>query len=140
MMLILIDNTRIHIFMYSIPRRHFTCPFTDLLNVNKRTAIHDSNIYIHVTGENFVLGPIDKTKIISSRISYQTTLLLGKPNAVGVKGMRSFVLLYDFYHHKVYTEPIKQASMVQWLFHVPYKPETAGLIRVFLRLSDETIN
>ena len=41
----LIDNTRIHIFMYSIPRRHFRCPFTDLLYVNKRTAIHDSNIY-----------------------------------------------------------------------------------------------
>ena len=41
--LIVIDNTRIHIFiyMYSIPRRHFTCPFTDLLYVN----IHDSNIY-----------------------------------------------------------------------------------------------
>ena len=102
MVLTLIDNTRIHIFMYSIPRRHFTCPFTDLLYVNKRTAIHDSNIYtcnrrnlivlclaIEI---NFVLGPIDKTKIISSRISYQTTLLLGKPNAVGVKGMRSFVL------------------------------------------------
>ena len=92
----LIDNTRIHIFiyMYSIPRRHFTCPFTDLLYVNKRTAIHGSNIYIyiHVTGGHFVLGPIDKTKIISSRISYQTTLLLGKPNAVDVKGMRSFVL------------------------------------------------
>ena len=66
MVLTLIDNTRIHIFMYSIPRRHFTCPFADL-----------------------------------------------------------------FY---------KQASMVQWLFHVPYKPEMAGLIRVFLRLSDETIN
>ena len=49
-------------------------------------------IYIHVTGEHFVLGPIDKTKIISSRISYQTTLLLGKPNAIDVKGMRSFVL------------------------------------------------
>ena len=101
-------------------------------------------IYIHVTGEHFVLGPIDKTKIISSRISYQTTLLLGKPNAVDVKGMRSFVLFnilkYDFYHDKVYTEPIKQASMVQWLFHMPYKPEIAGLIRVFLRLSDETIN
>ena len=48
MVLTLIDNTRIHIFiyMYSIPRRHFTCPFTDLsLYVNKRTAIHDSNIY-----------------------------------------------------------------------------------------------
>ena len=44
MVLTLIDNTRIHIFMYSIPRRHFTCPFTDLLYVNKRTAIHDSNI------------------------------------------------------------------------------------------------
>ena len=43
MVLTLIDNTRIHIFMYSIPRRHFTCPFTDLLYVNKRTAIHDSN-------------------------------------------------------------------------------------------------
>ena len=41
--LTLIDNTRIHI--YSIPRRHFTCPFTDLLYVNKRTAIHDSKIY-----------------------------------------------------------------------------------------------
>ena len=43
MVLTLIDNTRIHIFiyMYSIPRRHFTCPFTDLLYVN----IHDSNIY-----------------------------------------------------------------------------------------------
>ena len=37
MVLTLIDNTRIHIFMYSIPRRHFTCP--------------DSNIYIYVTGE-----------------------------------------------------------------------------------------
>ena len=49
MVLTLIDNTRIHIFMYSIhvPRRHFTCPFTDLSYVNKRTAIHDSNIYIH---------------------------------------------------------------------------------------------
>ena len=59
MVLTLIDNTRIHIFiyMYSIPRRHFTCPFTDLLYVNKLTAIHDSNIYIHVTGEHFVLGP-----------------------------------------------------------------------------------
>ena len=47
MVLTLIDNTRIHIFiyMYSILRRHFTCPFTDLLYVNKRTAIHDSNIY-----------------------------------------------------------------------------------------------
>ena len=45
MVLTLIDNTRIHIFMYSIPRRHFTCPFTDLSSVNKRTAIHDSNIY-----------------------------------------------------------------------------------------------
>ena len=45
MVLTLIDNTRIHIFMYSIPRRHFTCPFTDLLYVNKRTAVHDSNIY-----------------------------------------------------------------------------------------------
>ena len=47
MVLTLIDNTRIHIFiyMYSISRRHFTCPFTDLLYVNKRTAIHDSNIY-----------------------------------------------------------------------------------------------
>ena len=45
MVLTLIDNTRIHIFMYSIPRRHFMCPFTDLLYVNKRTAIHDSNIY-----------------------------------------------------------------------------------------------
>ena len=44
MVLTLIDNTRIHIFMYSIPRRHFTCPFTDLLY--KRTAIHDSNIYL----------------------------------------------------------------------------------------------
>ena len=59
-------------------------------------------------------------------------------------GMRSFVLFnilkYDFYHDKVYTEPIKQASMVQWLFHVPYKPEIAGLIRVFLSLSDKTIN
>ena len=43
--LTLIDNIRIHIFMYSIPRRRFTCPFTDLLYVNKRTAIHDSNIY-----------------------------------------------------------------------------------------------
>ena len=89
MVLTLIDNVRIHIFMYSIPRRHFTCsiyrPFI-------RAAIHDSNIYTCITGENFVLGPIDKTKIISSRISYQTTLLLGKPNAVGVKGMRSFVL------------------------------------------------
>ena len=87
------DNTRIHIYiyMYSIPRRHFTCPFTDLLYVNKRTAIHDSNIYTCNRG-HFVLGPIDKTKIISSRISYQTTLLLGKPNAVDVKGMRSFVL------------------------------------------------
>ena len=42
MVLTLIDNTRIHIFMYSIPRRHFTCPFTDLLY--KGTAIHDSNI------------------------------------------------------------------------------------------------
>ena len=76
--------------------------------------------------------------------SYQTTLLLGKPNAVCVKGMRSFVffniLKYDFYHDKVYTEPIKQASMVQWLFRVPYKPEIAGLIRVFLSLSDKTIN
>ena len=94
MVLTLTDNTRIHIFiyMYSIPRRHFTCPFTDLLYVNKRTDIHDSNIYIHVTGEHFALGPIDKTKIIASRISYQTTLLLGKPNAVDVKGMRSFVL------------------------------------------------
>ena len=76
MVLTLIDNTRIHIFiyMYSIPRRHFTCPFTDLLYVNKRTAIQDANIYIHVTGE------------------HQTTLLLGKPNSVDVKGMRSFVL------------------------------------------------
>ena len=63
MVLTLIDNTRIHIFiyMYSIPRRH-------------------------------------------SRVHLPT-----------------------FY-------------MVQWLFHVPYKPEIAGLIRVFLRLSDETIN
>ena len=43
MVLTLIDNTRIHI--YSIPRRHFTCPFTDLLYVNKRTAINDSKIY-----------------------------------------------------------------------------------------------
>ena len=90
MVLTLIDNTRIHIFiyMYSIPRRHFTCPFTDLLYVTKDSNIY---IYIYVTGENFVLGPIDKTKIISSRIRYQTTLLLGKPNAVDVKGMRSFV-------------------------------------------------
>ena len=87
MVLTLIDNTRIHIFiyMYSIPRRHFTCPFTDLLYVNKRTAIHDSNIY---TCNRGTFCP----KIISSRISYQTTLLLGKPNAVDVKGMRSFVL------------------------------------------------
>ena len=46
MVLTLIDTTRIRIFMYSIPRRHFTCPFTDLLYVNKRIAIHDSNIYI----------------------------------------------------------------------------------------------
>ena len=53
-------------------------------------------IYIHVTGEHFILGPIDKTKIISSRISYQTTLLLGKPNAVDVKGMRYFVLFLTF--------------------------------------------
>ena len=30
MVLTLIDNTRIHIFMYSIPRIHFTCQFTDL--------------------------------------------------------------------------------------------------------------
>ena len=45
MVLTLIDNTRIHIFMYSIPRRHFTCPFTDLLY--KRTAIHDSNIHVY---------------------------------------------------------------------------------------------
>ena len=100
MVLTLIDNTRIHIFMYSIPRRHFTCLFTDLLYVNKRTAIHDSNIYtcnlrnliVLCLAIEFVPGPIDKTKIISSRISYQATLLLGKPNAVGVKGMRSFVL------------------------------------------------
>ena len=41
----LIANTRIH--MYSILRRHFTCPFTDLLYVNKRTAIHDSNIHVY---------------------------------------------------------------------------------------------
>ena len=51
----LIDNTRIHIFMYSIPRRHFTCPFTDLLDVNKRTAIHDSNIYTCKRGNLIVL-------------------------------------------------------------------------------------
>ena len=88
MVLTLIDNTRIHIFiyMYSILRRHFTCPFTD--NEPPFMIL----IYIHVTGQHFVLGPIDKTKIISSRIRYQTTLLLGKPNAVDLKGMRSFVL------------------------------------------------
>ena len=88
MVLTLIDNTRIHIFiyMYSIPRRHFTCPFTDLLYVTNGPPFMIL-IYIHVTGEHFVLGPIDKTKIISSRISYQTTLLLGKPNAVDVKGI-----------------------------------------------------
>ena len=51
----MIDNTRIHIFMYSIPRRHFTCPFTDLLYVNKRTAIHDSNIYACNRGNLIVL-------------------------------------------------------------------------------------
>ena len=52
--LTLIDNTRIHIFMYSIPRRHFTCPFTDLLY--KRTAIHDSNnIYTCNRGNLIVL-------------------------------------------------------------------------------------
>ena len=64
MLLTLIDNTRIHIFiyMYSIPRRHFTCPFTNLFYVNKQTNM--ILIYIHVTGEHFVLGPIDKTKII----------------------------------------------------------------------------
>ena len=44
------------------------------------------------------------------------------------------VLVFDNWH------PLKQASMVQWLFHVPYKPEIAGLIRIFLSLSDETIN
>ena len=87
----LIDNTRIHIHIHV---QYTTQTFTDLLYVNKRTAIHGSNIrvYIYVTGEHFVLGPIDKTKIISSRISYQTTFLLRKPNAVDVKGMRSFVL------------------------------------------------
>ena len=53
MVLTLIDNTRIHIFMYSIPRRHFTCPFTDLLY--KRTAIHDSNIYTCNRGNLIVL-------------------------------------------------------------------------------------
>ena len=47
MVLTLIDNTRIHIFMYSIPRRHFTCSFTDRLYVNKRTAIRDSNIHVY---------------------------------------------------------------------------------------------
>ena len=53
MVLTLIDNTRIHIFMYSIPCRHFTCPFTDLLY--KRTAIHDSNIYTYNRGNLIVL-------------------------------------------------------------------------------------
>ena len=56
MVLTLIDNTRIHIFMYSLPRRHFTCPFTDLLYVNKRTAIHDSNINTCNRGNLIVLG------------------------------------------------------------------------------------
>ena len=51
MVVTLIDNTRIHI--YSIPRRHFTCPFTDLLY--KRTAIHDSNIYTCNRGNLIVL-------------------------------------------------------------------------------------
>ena len=55
MVLTLIDNTRIHIFMYSIPRRHSTCPFTDLLYVNKRTAIHDSNRYACSRGNLIVL-------------------------------------------------------------------------------------
>ena len=55
MVLTLIDNTRIHIFMYSIPRRHFTCPFTDLLYVNKRTSIQDSNIYTCNRGYLIVL-------------------------------------------------------------------------------------
>ena len=55
MVLTLIDNTRIHIFMYSIPRRHFTCPFTGLLYVNKRTAIRDSNIYTCNRGNLIVL-------------------------------------------------------------------------------------
>ena len=55
MVLTPIDNARIHIFMYSLPRRHFTCPFIDLLYVNKRTAIHDSNIYTCYRGNLIVL-------------------------------------------------------------------------------------
>ena len=56
MVLTMIDNTRIHIVMYSsIPRRHFTCPFTDLLYVNTPTAIHDSNIYTCNRGNLIVL-------------------------------------------------------------------------------------
>ena len=55
MVLTLIDNTRIQIFMYIIPRRHFTCPFTDLLYVNKQTAIHDSNISTCNRGNLIVL-------------------------------------------------------------------------------------
>ena len=34
--------------------------------------------------ECFVLRSLDKTKIISNRISYQATLMLSKPKAVGV--------------------------------------------------------
>ena len=45
-----------------------------------------------------------------------------------------------YYHDKVFTKSIKQASVVQWLFLVPCKPRIAGLILVFLSLSDETIN
>ena len=96
MVLTLIDNTQIHIFMYSISRRHFTCPFTDLLYVNKRTANFMILIYTCNRGNLIVLclaieilsqGPSTKQR------SYQAgSVLLGKPNAVGVKSMRSFVL------------------------------------------------
>ena len=91
MVLTLIDNTRIHIFiyMYSIPRRHFTCPFTDLLYVNKRTAIHDSNIYSPTCNRGTFCPKAHRQN--KDHIK-PDTLLLGKPNAVDVKGMHSFVL------------------------------------------------
>ena len=86
--MVLTLNTHIHMH---VPRRHFTCPFTDLLYVNKRTAIHDSNIYTCNRG-TFCPRAHRQNKDHIKPDQLSNHMLLGKPNGDDVKGMRSFVL------------------------------------------------